>query len=91
MPSLNVGWGGRIRTSGWRDQNPLPYHLATPQHFNHRAADVVGFRSPQALQLTLSVPQPNDPAMASGSHFEPETRATAQVAALKPIPRRAYR
>ena len=26
-----VGWGGRIRTSEWRDQNPLPYHLATPQ------------------------------------------------------------
>src|ERR1700720_1641657 len=25
------GWGGRIRTSEWRDQNPLPYHLATPQ------------------------------------------------------------
>ncbi len=26
-----VGWGGRIRTSEWRNQNPLPYHLATPQ------------------------------------------------------------
>ena len=25
------GWGGRIRTYEWRDQNPLPYHLATPQ------------------------------------------------------------
>jgi hypothetical protein len=25
-----VGWGGRIRTSVWRNQNPLPYHLATP-------------------------------------------------------------
>jgi hypothetical protein len=25
------GWGGRVRTSEWRDQNPLPYHLATPQ------------------------------------------------------------
>ena len=24
------GWGGRIRTSVWRDQNPLPYRLATP-------------------------------------------------------------
>ena len=23
-------WGGRVRTSEWRDQNPLPYHLATP-------------------------------------------------------------
>src|ERR1700739_1280892 len=26
-----AGWGGRIRTSAWRNQNPLPYHLATPQ------------------------------------------------------------
>jgi hypothetical protein len=25
-----VGWGGRIRTSEWRNQNPLPYLLATP-------------------------------------------------------------
>lgn len=24
-------WGKRIRTSEWRDQNPLPYHLAIPQ------------------------------------------------------------
>jgi hypothetical protein len=28
---LDAGWGGRIRTSEWRNQNPLPYHLATPQ------------------------------------------------------------
>jgi hypothetical protein len=27
-----AGWGGRIRTSVWRNQNPLPYHLATPHH-----------------------------------------------------------
>ena len=27
-----IGWGGRIRTSEWRHQKPLPYHLATPQH-----------------------------------------------------------
>ncbi len=29
--SRKNGWGGRIRTCVWRDQNPLPYHLATPQ------------------------------------------------------------
>jgi hypothetical protein len=28
---LENGWGGRIRTSEWRDQNPLPCRLATPQ------------------------------------------------------------
>ena len=27
---LEIGRGGWIRTNGWRDQNPLPYHLATP-------------------------------------------------------------
>ena len=26
-----VGWGARTRTWEWRNQNPLPYHLATPQ------------------------------------------------------------
>src|SRR3954453_21504176 len=25
------GWGARTRTWEWRNQNPLPYHLATPQ------------------------------------------------------------
>src|SRR5215468_2262152 len=29
-----AGWGGRTRTSEWRNQNPLPYHLAAP----HQAA-----------------------------------------------------
>ena len=34
------GWGGRIRTSAWRNQNPLPYRLATPQcrFLSHPAA-----------------------------------------------------
>ena len=30
------GWGGRIRTSVWRNQNPLPYRLATPQRARRR-------------------------------------------------------
>src|SRR5436190_12024720 len=29
--SDKAGWGGRIRTSVCRNQNPVPYHLATPQ------------------------------------------------------------
>jgi hypothetical protein len=29
---LMFGWGARIRTWAWRDQNPLPYRLATPQY-----------------------------------------------------------
>ena len=31
MRNCDYGWGGRIRTYGTRDQNPMPYHLATPQ------------------------------------------------------------
>src|SRR5712691_11900042 len=26
-----AGWGARIRTWEWRNQNPLPYHLARPR------------------------------------------------------------
>ena len=30
LPFISGGWGGRDRTSEWRNQNPLPYRLATP-------------------------------------------------------------
>ena len=33
MNVLFIGWGGRIRTSAWRYQKPLPYHLATPHNY----------------------------------------------------------
>ena len=29
--NIMTGWGGRDRTCVSRDQNPMPYHLATPQ------------------------------------------------------------
>src|SRR5215813_4053076 len=38
----NVGWGARTRTWEWRNQNPLPYHLATP----HQAARAAAARGP---------------------------------------------
>ncbi len=31
-----VGWGGRDRTYECRNQNPVPYHLATPQFINDK-------------------------------------------------------
>ncbi len=31
---MSSGWGGRIRTCESRDQNPLPYRLATPHDKN---------------------------------------------------------
>ena len=37
------GWGGRIRTFACRNQNPVPYHLATPQ-CRRRAFVSVGAR-----------------------------------------------
>ena len=47
----SIGWGGRTRTSEWRNQNPLPYHLATP----HQAAFVVAAaRGPSRRQLGQS-------------------------------------
>src|SRR3954454_12047565 len=42
---LEAGWGARIRTWEWGNQNPLPYHLATP---HPAAADHSGFAA-QAL------------------------------------------
>ena len=35
-PISLYGWGGRIRTCGTRDQNPMPYRLATPHLFCSR-------------------------------------------------------
>src|SRR5436305_9657190 len=42
------GWGGRTRTSEWRNQNPLPYRLATPQR--GRVNRLFGYR-PQDIAL----------------------------------------
>lgn len=34
--NLLIGWGARIRTWECRDQNPVPYRLATPQRVRKR-------------------------------------------------------
>ena len=36
---FEYGWGGRDRTSEWRNQNPLPYRLATPQQATRGTAE----------------------------------------------------
>src|SRR5262249_14406420 len=50
------GWGARIRTWEWRNQNPLPYHLATPQsasdHTCRRGTDQSATRSYPTLRAT---------------------------------------
>src|SRR5882757_9767461 len=40
------GWGGRIRTSAWGNQNPLPYHLATPQLTCRKNGGTIAARIP---------------------------------------------
>jgi hypothetical protein len=44
-----LGWGARIRTWGWRNQNPLPYHLATPQ----KKANCYVFVVPRGYNVVL--------------------------------------
>lgn len=33
---FKIGWGGWIRTNECRHQKPMPYHLATPQHYSKK-------------------------------------------------------
>lgn len=33
---VQSGWGGWIRTNECRHQKPMPYHLATPQHYSKK-------------------------------------------------------
>ena len=53
-----IGWGGRIRTSAWRNQNPLPYHLATPQNAGRSAAGNIA-----APPHRINVGPPPEPAV----------------------------
>src|SRR3954464_10452797 len=45
------GWGGRIRTSAWGNQNPLPYHLATPQQTLWETTGSAPRKFPQATPV----------------------------------------
>jgi hypothetical protein len=40
-----AGWGARIRTWEWRNQNPLPYHLATPHRLLMNRARTIATRA----------------------------------------------
>src|SRR5215470_4649919 len=48
--SLRLGWGARIRTWEWRNQNPLPYHLATPQRAPDHTCASASDQSPDEPQ-----------------------------------------
>ena len=48
-----AGWGGgRDRTSEWRNQNPLPYRLATPQTLAQYSQKVNAFRHLRVSRLS---------------------------------------
>ena len=81
------GWGGRIRTSVWRNQNPLPYHLATPQrsaaHGDAKRADhSVPVDGPQYAQ------QRNAPSGVDGKSIRPPTSRAGCVSEC-PLPGRS--
>src|SRR6266849_1461630 len=48
------GWGARIRTWEWRNQNPLPYHLATPQRAPDHTCGSGADQSPDDPGVTLA-------------------------------------
>ena len=59
-----AGWGGRDRTSEWRNQNPLPYRLATPQQAGTREGSIRSIASGNARSIEGVAPfqqagQPN--------------------------------
>src|SRR5437870_2367628 len=51
---LRLGWGARIRTWEWRNQNPLPYHLATPQRAPDHTCASGPDQSPDDAGVTLA-------------------------------------
>lgn len=55
---IGDGWGARIRTWAWRDQNPLPYRLATPQNALIYLADIILVREVRIELTHLTVPEP---------------------------------
>ena len=46
-----AGWGARIRTWEWRNQNPLPYHLPTRQSARHRNPVPISCQAERATPL----------------------------------------
>jgi hypothetical protein len=61
------GWGGRDRTSEWRNQNPLPYRLATPQQAFFRSGGRTRRRTPFRHRRSIERGEPFQPA--KGTNF----------------------
>ena len=55
--NINIGWGSRIQTYGTRDQNPMPYHLATPQFNNelhYLKFNIKHFRRTNSIDIVIT-------------------------------------
>ena len=48
------GWGARIRTWECRNQNPVPYHLATPQTWDFLSKNSEGVKQKENPTSTAS-------------------------------------
>ena len=60
-PVAVIGWGGRDRTYECRNQNPVPYHLATPQG-NRSRFEISGCReAPQRMAVKRARHEPGAP------------------------------
>src|SRR5438067_1540371 len=85
-----TGWGGRIRTSEWRDQNPLPYHLATPQH----PSLLPSAPSPRGWEAGAHLTPPHPPRVCrrsswSGERSRPRATKLPQRSGTRPASRSA--
>ena len=72
-PDDTAGWGGRDRTSEWRNQNPLPYRLATP-HQADRMCALAGAAIPVRLPWSTDRSPPFQPPR--GLNFAPSSPAS---------------
>ena len=78
------GWGGRIRTSAWWNQNPLPYHLATPQQTVWKAAGPpLSPRIPFRQRRSIEGGEPFQPA---GGEISPGIKSPISRPDLRPLP-----
>ncbi len=86
-----AGWGGRIRTCEWRNQNPLPYHLATPQRCGPLGTRLTGTGVPISASREagnrVTEPVPKTPVTAQGSASTARGEP-ARIGAARPRHRR---
>ncbi len=84
--SMSIGWGGRDRTYECRNQNPVPYHLATPQRKPClRAGDAAaGPCVPRSRSRTRFRKPETQPSPTERYRAKPASGCRASVATTRP-------